>query len=114
MASYAFAIPIRPEMVERDRELAKELNGPRKAEFAASRARAGITSERVWVQQTPQGTLAVVVLEGDDIGRALGVIASSQDPFDVWWRAQILEIHGVDLSQPPAGPMNEQLMDYHG
>jgi hypothetical protein len=41
-----------------------------------------------------------------------GAMASSQEPFDVWWRGRILDIHGVDMSQPLPGPMNEQILDH--
>ena len=39
-------------------------------------------------------------------------LATSEDPFDVWWRGQILEIHGIDLSQPLPGPPNEQVFNF--
>jgi hypothetical protein len=112
MASYGFVIPIRPEMIERDREFAAELSGPRKAEFEESRARLGITREQVWLQETPQGPMVVVCLEADDIPGVFAGLATSQDPFDQWWRAQILEIHGLDLTQPLPGPPNDQIMDF--
>jgi hypothetical protein len=99
-------------MVERNREFAAELSGPRQAEFRASRERLGMTVERVWMQETPAGTMSVVYLEADDLGHALGMLASWQEPFDVWWRGRILEIHGVDMSQPLPVPMNEQILDH--
>jgi hypothetical protein len=34
------------------------------------------------VQSTPGGDVTVVVLEGDDIGAAMGTLATSQEPFD--------------------------------
>jgi hypothetical protein len=114
LASYGFVVPVKEGSVERNRAFAAELNGPRKAEFEASRRALGITSEQVWMQETPMGTMSVVYLEADDIMAALGGLGMSQDPFLVWWRAQILDIHGVDLSKPPSGPPNEQVMNYRG
>ncbi len=99
-------------MVERDRAIAAELSGPRRAGLLASRARLGITSEQVWLRQTPNGTFAVAVLKASDILAALARLATSQDPFDRWWRAEIEAIHGLDLSQPLPGPPNEQIMDF--
>jgi hypothetical protein len=113
LASYGFVVPIKPEAVERNREFAAELNGPRKTEFEASRTKLGITSEQVWMQETPLGIMSVVYLEAEDIGAALAGLSTSQDPFLQWWRGQILEIHGIDLTKPPAGPPNEQIMDFH-
>jgi hypothetical protein len=112
MARYAFAIPVLPGQEETDRQLVSEMLGARRADYVASRQRIGITAERVWLQSTPQGTLAVVYLETDDLGAMFDVMATSQAPFDVWWRAKILEIHGIDLSQPLPGPPNEKLLDY--
>jgi hypothetical protein len=112
MAMYAFVVPVLPGMEERNRRFAAELQGPRNAEFRASRERAGTDVERVWMQATPTGTVSIVYLEADDLGRAFGTFATSQAPFDVWWRQQILEIHGIDLSQPLPGPMNEQIFDF--
>ena len=112
MASYGFVVPVLPGMTERDREFAAELIGLHKAEFDASRARLGITREQVWLQETPMGTMVVVHLEAEDIERALTGLATSQDPFDQWWRAQIQAIHGIDMSQPLPGPPNEQVLDF--
>jgi hypothetical protein len=36
----------------------------------------------------------------------------SQEPFDVWFRQFLMEIYGLDLSQPPAGPPPEQVLDW--
>lgn len=113
MASYAFALPIVPGQEDANRHFAEELMGPRRAEFEASRRRMGIAVERVWQQPTPQGTISVVYLEGDDLGKAFQVLATSQDPFDRWWHEQVIAIHGVDLRQPLPGPPNEQLIDWN-
>lgn len=112
MTSSAFIIPILPGMVERDREFGAEVTGPRRAEYEASRARLGITREQVWQQETPEGTVTIVYLEADDVEQALAGIGSSQEPFDVWWREQIVEIHGIDPAQPVAGPPNLQIIDF--
>lgn len=112
MTSYGFAVPVLPGMSDRCRQVSAEMLGPRRAEYEASRARLGIASEQLWLQETPQGTLAVVYLEADDLERCFAGISSSADPFDVWWRAQILAIHGIDLSQPLPGPLNEHAFDF--
>jgi hypothetical protein len=61
-----------------------------------------LTAERWFLQQTPQGDLFVLVLEGDP-SRALSALAGSQVPFDVWFKDRAKEIHGVDFDQPPPG-----------
>ena len=61
MQTIAFAAPMLPGKTETDREaMASCTNGERKAEHEASRRRAGITRESVWIQSTPNGDLAVV------------------------------------------------------
>jgi hypothetical protein len=112
VASYAFALPIVPGQEDANRRFAAELTGSRRADFEASRRRMGLTAERVWQQSTPQGTISVVYLEGDDLGKAFQVLATSRDPFDRWWHERVVEIHGVDLRQPLPGPPNEQLIDW--
>jgi ketosteroid isomerase-like protein len=109
--SIAFAAPLLPGKTDADREaLASAQSGERKAEHEASRRRAGITREAVWLQSTPDGDVAVVLIEADDVGAALGTLASSQEPYDVAFREHIKEVHGMDLSE--GFPPPEQLLDF--
>ena len=110
MQSVAFAIPLLPDKVEADREMFAELEGSRREEYEEARRSAGFTREAVWHQETPDGTIAVVYLEADDIGTAMMAIGTSEQPFDVWFREQIKEFHGVDLSEPAPPP--EQVADF--
>jgi hypothetical protein len=85
------------------------MSGPRRAEYDASRARVGVTTERVWLQATPMGDFAVVYLEAADIGKVFEGFLTSQDPFDQWFRDKILiGVHGMDPTAPPP-PMNEPI-----
>ncbi len=111
----AFAVPIIPGKTDADREAMQSCGGgggggERQADHAASRARAGITRESVWIQSTPGGDLAVVLLESDDIGAAMGALAGSQEPFDTWFREVLKDVHGIDLAEGFAPP--EQVLDY--
>jgi len=107
----AFAVPILPGKTDADRAAMESCrSGERQADHAASRARAGITRESVWIQSTPGGDVAVVVLEGDDIGAAMGTLATSQEPFDTWFREVLKDVHGIDPSE--GFPPPEQVMDY--
>ena len=85
--------------------------GPRHSEYQASRRRLGMTIERSYLQYTPQGALVIVYTEADHPEELLARIAASQDPFDVWFKQQLQEIHGVDFNQPPPGPPPELLFD---
>ena len=86
MPAVAFCAPILPGKEETDRKGFEEVLGPRREEYDASRRRAGITRETVWHQETPEGTVAVVYLEADDIPASMQGLAASDDPFDEWFR----------------------------
>src|SRR3954468_1669130 len=105
----AFAVPILPGKTDADRTAMESCrDGDRKADHAASRARAGITRESVWIQSTPGGDVAVVVLEADDGGAGMGAVDGYQEPFDVWFREVLQYVPGIDLSD--GFPPPEQVM----
>jgi len=110
MASYAFAAPILRGKTEAMRRLAAESSGARRGEMEEFQRRVGITRQMVWLEQTPQGDMAVVYLEADDPGRMYQELASSDRPFDRWYLQQLKEIHGIDPSEPP--PPNELVFDW--
>lgn len=110
MANLALALPCLPGGGDRLRRLAEECSGPRRDEFADFHERVGLSSERWYLQQTPQGELFVLYLEGDPAG-AIGKLAVSDHPFDVWFREQAKEIHGVDFGRPLPGPTPETVFD---
>ena len=112
MAAYGFMVPILPGQEEADRRFMAELSGSRRAEYGAAWRRLGLRTERVWHQTTPQGMVAIIYLEADDLGQVFAGLATSDDPFVVWWRSQILAVHGLDMSQPLQGPPNEQIHDW--
>ena len=113
MASIAMVLPILPGKLEAWRRFCAEFQGARREEYVASRRRMAVTTERADYQQTPQGDLAVVYFEATDIGQVLEAFGSSQEPFDVWFREQVVDVHGVDLSQPLPGPLPELVVDSH-
>ena len=110
MAYLAIALPCLPGGAERLRALARECSGPRQAEFADFHRRVGLSAERWFVQQTPQGDLCIVTLEGDPAG-AMAKLGSSQRPFDVWFREAVKGVHGVDFAAPLPGPAPVQVFE---
>lgn len=109
MATLALALPCLPGGADKARQLADECAGQRRAEFDDFHRRAGLTAERWYLQQTPQGELILVVLEGDPQG-AIGKLGASEHPFDRWFKERVREIHGVDFNQPLPGPPPEQIL----
>jgi hypothetical protein len=111
MPSVAFASPILPGKTDADRSAMESVaRGERKADHEASRQRLGISREAVWIQQTPNGDLAVIYLEADDLRAAFAGLGSSEEPFDVWFREVLRDVHGIDLAQ--GFPPPEQTLDY--
>lgn len=112
MPMVAFAMPLTPGKTQEWLNWSEELNGPRRAEYEASRRRIGLTKEFGYLQHTPNGDLAIIVLESGDLAHAMQVISTSQEPFDVDFRARAKEyFSGLDLSQPLPGPIAEPAFD---
>ncbi len=106
----AFATPYLPGTLEEERAvMASVSTGERATAHAASRRRAGITREATWLQETPAGPISVTYIEADDLERAMGTLATSDDPHDVWFRELVQRIHGIDISEPAPPP--ELLLD---
>ncbi|MBV9279539.1 MAG: hypothetical protein JOZ41_05620 [Chloroflexi bacterium] len=112
MDHICFALPILPGKTEDARSFHRELDGPRKADYAASERRIGITREFWFLQPTPQGDMFLAYMESPDFGRALGEFSASQDEFDQWFKRQLADVTGVDLNNPPPGPLSELLSSY--
>jgi hypothetical protein len=106
-----FAAPLLPGATRTDREeMLSCWSGERSEAHAESRQRLGIARESVWIQPTPAGDLAVVLIEAADLGQALHGIATSQEPFDVWFREHLKAVHGLDLAEGMTLP--EAVLDY--
>ncbi len=112
MDHIGFALPVQPGKSADARAFLTELDGPRKGQYAASEQKIGITKELWFFQETPQGDLIVAYMESADFGKALGMFAQSKDEFDVWFKAQLAAVTGVDLNTPPPGPLSELLSHY--
>jgi ribosomal protein L16 Arg81 hydroxylase len=75
--------------------------GADKDAFAESQRSHRVTRHAVWHQGTPNGTVAIVLIEADDLEQALTGPAVSQEPFDQRFREFVGEVHGVDLANDP-------------
>jgi len=110
MSLLVFAVPILPGRMDRFQAFVRELAGPRKADFAASRRRHGV-HERSFHQQTPEGDLVIATLEGRDPALALKGFGEDDDAFAHWFKAEVMAIHGVDLTAPPIAPLPDLVSD---
>ena len=106
-----FAAPLLPGTTSMDREeMLSCWHGERSEEHAASRRLHGITRESVWIQSTPGGDVAVVLLESPDLSSALLGLATSDEPFDIWFREHLLAVHAMDLTAGLSRP--EQVLEF--
>jgi hypothetical protein len=110
MSSISFVIPVLPGKEQADREWMAAMEGARRDEYLSAWKNAGVTRHAVWQQQTAGGTVDVVYLEADDISAAMQSITTSDEPFQRWFREQVLDVHGVDLTSG-APPQAEQIHD---
>ncbi len=113
MALMAIAIPILPGKTEQWKQLAAAvMHGPRSAEHRAKGKALGI-HERVFLQQTPHGDLAIVTMEGENPEQSFAQYGQGSDPFTEWFVTQVNEIHGINLRNPPPGGFPELMIDSH-
>jgi hypothetical protein len=111
MQFVAFARPLLVGQTDANRTaLASCWVGTRKEAHQDARRRAGIVREAVWIQSAPGGDLAVVYVEADDLATAFGVLATSREPFDRWFRDHVRRVHGIALEGGIAHP--ELVLDY--
>ena len=83
----------------------EEMNGPRSQELNSFNSRYGLTKREAWLAETPGGSAVIAIHEGPGGDGFMQKLGTSQESFDVWFREKIKEIHGLDVTQPPPGPM---------
>ena len=107
-----FSLPIQSGKSAAARGFLEELEKQRKADYAASERRLGITKE-VWaIQAGPESDRFVVFFQSEGIAAAVRQFVGSKDEFDLWFKSQVKETTGVDLNVPPPGPLSEVLSVY--
>ena len=104
------AIPVLPGKSSQVKKFMGDLMSARHDAFTESRKKLGVR-ERSFFQSTPNGDLIIVTLEGENPQEAFSKFAASNDEFTKWFTKEVKEIHGIDLSQPPAGPLPEMKVD---
>lgn len=92
-------VPIMPDKVEAWRRLCQEVAGTRREQYEASRERLGIRHERVRLLRLLHTDVAVHSFEAADPERALADLVCSTAPFDLWFKRQVLDVHGLDLNE---------------
>jgi hypothetical protein len=85
-----FTLPLLPGTTDIDRaEMCACWQGARAHEHRASRAGHGIIREGAWIQPTPMGGVAIVLLESGDLAASVFGVATSPNPFHSWFRSHV-------------------------
>lgn len=111
MGVFNGVFPIQTGKEDAARAFAEETYGARRAGFEEHLARVGITRETWALQETPMGSLMLVWFEGD-VEKSFFDLATNDSEYMTWFRAQVLDVCGVDLAAPPDGPPPVVLIDY--
>lgn len=110
MALFAIAFPVLSGKTEQWKAFTSDLKSKYLQDFKDTH-KALAVHERTFLQQTPMGDLVIVTLEGENPAEAFAKFGQGSGEFNKWFVAQVKEIHGVDLTQPPTGPMPELIVD---
>jgi len=107
------AFPILPGKEEQIREFAAEMAGARRSEAASFYRSFGVTRESWHLQHTEYGAWVIGVTDvTDDLEAKAQAYATSQRPFDRWFKDQVLEISGINQDVEPLGPPTQTLFDW--
>jgi len=107
---FAICVPIVKGKEEVFKNFRADLNGKFNSGYKENRKKLGIR-ERSFHQVTPMGEMVIVTLEGENPAEAFSKFAAGDDEFTKWFVEQVKEMHGLDLTQPPPGPMPEMIVD---
>jgi hypothetical protein len=108
MPSFGLVYPVLPGKESLVREVAGQLR-ERRSEYEQSRRRGGVTLERAYLQQNPDGSgLVIAYLEGDrGFGETMGALVRSDIPLDRYFIDKNKEATGIDFAAGPQGPEPE-------
>lgn len=93
-------VPILPGKKDALLAFANAMMNERKADL--DKAQVTVTKESWHFLETPHGDFLIVYFEAPDGGKVHAALAASQEPFDIWFRAQVLDCTGIDISTPPS------------
>ena len=87
--------------------------GSGRADWEEQNRRFGITGQVVSLQRTPHGDSFVVFFEVEDPGALLAGLAGSDNEYDKEFARKVMEIHGMDVNNPPLGPPAEIKLEFN-
>ena len=94
------------------KDWAGELSGPRSQELKDFNTRYGLTRHAAWLAETPAGPMVIALHQGPGADDLMQKLAASD--VDRGFKDKLKEIHGMDVTQPPPGPLPELYVDSAG
>jgi hypothetical protein len=91
-----------------------DLQGPQKEAVADFNKRYGLTRHASWLAETPAGPMVIALHEGPGSDELMPKLAASDNAFDISFKEHLLAVHGMDVTQPPPGPMPKNYFDSTG
>jgi hypothetical protein len=113
MDHICMALPLLNGKTAAARTFLQQLDTTRRAEFDRSEQRIGISKELWYLARLPSGDHLIGYIESADFNRALSSFVGSRDPFDLWFKEEMLNVTGVDLNNPPADLAPAELLSYY-
>ncbi|HEV3124280.1 MAG TPA: DUF6176 family protein [Candidatus Dormibacteraeota bacterium] len=114
MSSWAIVVPILPGKEAALKAFTEQL-AARLDEYVASRRSKGMTMERVYSMETPQGTMVTAYFEAEgdmDFPALNQKLTASDKDIDKFFVNGLHDIHGIDFSQPMPGPGPEKALEW--
>jgi len=99
MSEASMVFPVLPGKREVLNAFVKALTSEWRAQY--DRAKHTVRSESWFFQSTAQGDFVIMHLSAIDPDAVFAGLATSQEPFETWFREQVKDITGVDLCVPP-------------
>src|SRR5215216_342627 len=93
MPAITFVAPILSGKEEEWRRFVQEVVEERLREYEQLRQRLGIRNESVWLARTKMGETVIAYLEVDAPEWIVPALASSEEPFDLWFKQRLLDFH---------------------
>jgi hypothetical protein len=112
MTTAVIALPILAGKAEAWRRLCQEMRGGRRQEYEASRHELGIVREMAWLFNASHGSVALIYVDVGEPEHFLARLAASEQPFDCWFKRQLVEICGLDLRRLGPNSVMELVFDW--
>ncbi len=111
MATFNAVFALPADKLDAARSFAAELNGPRRQHLEDLERRCGVEQELWTIQEMPDGGHAILVFFDGDIDKTFTELATADDEFSTWYRTQVLDIGGPDLTSDDQ-PASEVIFEW--